>query len=75
MSVACDVCGAECEWHYNEREQRWELYLEEAVHSHARCRKCGELCLWLDTPDGWRLVDNDGEMHSCGKRRWRDEDL
>lgn len=64
----CDVCSADCEWAYDEDQQRWVLTVDDELHSHGRCRRCGENCLWKqDDDDNWRLFDED-EPHTCGGR-------
>ena len=60
--------GDMADWYLNQAE---EAYLNGEDHEHfdedrGRCKYCGKDDLhWVELPTGWRLENDDGEVHHC----------
>jgi len=48
-------------------------YRSRARPARVRCNRCGAPATWQHTGERWRLVDDDGNPHSCTKPASADE--
>lgn len=42
--------------------RRWQVYDPPAP---PECRECGAICMWMETPQGWRISDDGNSPHEC----------